>query len=66
MSGHVEENQDSIDYAFRRPDFYRPFERLGDSLQRGSLSLGLRNYYLNRNRENLPDSEAWAGRSIQL
>ncbi|MCK5383733.1 MAG: hypothetical protein KAJ65_08205, partial [Gammaproteobacteria bacterium] len=60
VPGDVEENRDSIEHAFRRPDFYRPFKRLRESLQKGSLSLGLRNYYLDRDREQLPDSEAWA------
>ena len=60
VPGDVEESQDSIEHAFKRPKYYRPFSRLRDSLQKGSLSLGLRNYYLNRDRENLPDSEAWA------
>jgi len=60
VPGDVEESQDSIEHAFKRPKYYRPFSRLRDSLQKGSLSLGLRNYYLNRDREQLPNSEAWA------
>jgi len=60
VAGDVSESQDSIEHAFKRPEYFRPFSRLGQSLRNGSLSLGLRNYYLNRDRENLPDSEAWA------
>lgn len=60
VPGDVEESQDSIEHAFKRPKYFRPFSRLGESLKNGSLSLGLRNYYLNRDREGLPDSEAWA------
>ena len=60
MAGDVEESQDSIEHAFKRPKYFRPFSRLGESLKNGSLNLGLRNYYLDRDRENLPDSEAWA------
>jgi hypothetical protein len=60
VAGHVEESLDSIEHAFKRAKVVRPYRRLLDSLQNGSLSLGLRNYYLNREREQLPNSEAWA------
>jgi len=60
VPGDVEESEDSIEHAFKRPKYFRPFSRLGQSLRNGSLNLGLRNYYLNRDREQLPDSEAWA------
>ena len=59
-AGDVENNQDSIDHAFKRPHFYRPFKRLRESLVKGELNLKLRNYYFDRNNEHSPNSETWA------
>lgn len=59
-AGDVEENQDSIDHAFKRPHYYRPFKRLRESLVNGELNLKPRNYYFNRDNEHLSNSEAWA------
>ena len=59
-AGDVKDNLDSIDHAFQRPRFYRPFKGLRESLQKGELNLKLRNYYFDRNNERVPNSEAWA------
>ncbi len=59
-AGATDETVEPIEFGLRRLAPTAAFKTLHETFRQGTLDLHLRNYYLDRYRQNQPDSEAWA------